>query len=184
MRVRVPWGAPFQHQEEKMQQYKCHKTVKAFKILEILWDETNHAMMIQGDGEHDEIGSMFFKSQEWCDTHKAKAGGYFVEYEDGYHSFSPAEAFESGYVIIGQSGNGGEESVQMMREVVSSLAIANEKLDRLFNQHSLKEAIDALEYIESYLEGAVDSEDVDGLLMSARPILHDVRKFLNRKDGV
>lgn len=166
-----------------MQQYKCHKTVKAFKILEILWDETSHAMMIQGDGEHNEIGSMFFKSQEWCDTHKAKAGGYFVEYEDGYHSFSPAEAFESGYTPIGQPDNGGAEHTQIMCEVVSSIAMVNEKLDRLFNQHSLKEAIDALEYIESYLEGAVDSEDVGGLLMSAKPLLRDVRKFLGRKEG-
>lgn len=39
---------------------------------------------------------------------------------------------------------------------------------------------DALDYIESYLEGAVDSEDVDGVLMSAKPLLIEVRKFLHK----
>lgn len=29
--------------------------------------------------------------------HEPKVGGYYVVYEDGYKSFSPAEAFESGY---------------------------------------------------------------------------------------
>jgi hypothetical protein len=29
--------------------------------------------------------------------HQPKVGGYYVEYEDGYASWSPAEAFESGY---------------------------------------------------------------------------------------
>jgi hypothetical protein len=30
--------------------------------------------------------------------HEPKAGGYFVVYADGYQSWSPAEAFEAGYV--------------------------------------------------------------------------------------
>lgn len=32
--------------------------------------------------------------------HKPEAGGYFIQYEDGYKSFSPAEPFESGYTRI------------------------------------------------------------------------------------
>lgn len=32
--------------------------------------------------------------------HKPVAGGYFVVYEDGYESFSPAKAFEEGYTRI------------------------------------------------------------------------------------
>jgi hypothetical protein len=32
--------------------------------------------------------------------HNPQVGGYFVEYDDGYHSFSPAEAFEAGYTLI------------------------------------------------------------------------------------
>jgi hypothetical protein len=29
--------------------------------------------------------------------HKPQVGGYFVQYRDGYKSFSPAAAFEEGY---------------------------------------------------------------------------------------
>lgn len=31
---------------------------------------------------------------------KGKVGGYYVVYEDGYESWSPAEAFEKGYTLI------------------------------------------------------------------------------------
>ena len=34
------------------------------------------------------------------DRHKPKAGGYYVVYDDGYKSYSPAKAFEEGYVRI------------------------------------------------------------------------------------
>ncbi|HLG97188.1 MAG TPA: hypothetical protein VKX49_12825 [Bryobacteraceae bacterium] len=32
--------------------------------------------------------------------HQPQPGGYFVVYEDGYESFSPAKAFEEGYTRI------------------------------------------------------------------------------------
>ena len=32
--------------------------------------------------------------------HKPEVGGYYVVYEDGYKSFSPAGAFESGYTLL------------------------------------------------------------------------------------
>ena len=32
--------------------------------------------------------------------HQPEVGGYFVRYEDGYESFSPAAAFESGYTRL------------------------------------------------------------------------------------
>lgn len=36
----------------------------------------------------------------YVQKHAPKAGGYFVAYEDGYKSWSPAEAFESGYTRL------------------------------------------------------------------------------------
>jgi hypothetical protein len=36
--------------------------------------------------------------------HRPQVGGYYVLYEDGYHSFSPAPAFESGYSLIPATG--------------------------------------------------------------------------------
>jgi len=37
---------------------------------------------------------------DYIAKHKPHSGGYYVLYEDGYASFSPAEAFESGYTLI------------------------------------------------------------------------------------
>lgn len=39
-------------------------------------------------------------SHEWYAKHKPEAGGYFVVYDDGYKSYSPAPAFEAGYSLL------------------------------------------------------------------------------------
>jgi hypothetical protein len=39
-------------------------------------------------------------SLEYLDKHSPQAGGYYVVYEDGYRSYSPAAAFEAGYTLI------------------------------------------------------------------------------------
>lgn len=39
-------------------------------------------------------------SPEYVAKHKPEVGGYYVVYEDGYKSFSPAGAFESGYTPL------------------------------------------------------------------------------------
>ena len=39
-------------------------------------------------------------SPEYVAKHKPEVGGYYVVYEDGYKSFSPAGAFESGYTRL------------------------------------------------------------------------------------
>jgi len=39
-------------------------------------------------------------SGEYLKKHQPKVGGYYVVYPDGYKSWSPAEAFESGYARI------------------------------------------------------------------------------------
>ncbi len=41
---------------------------------------------------------------EYVEKHKPEAGGYFVEYEDGYQSWSPAKAFEDGYTPLAGVG--------------------------------------------------------------------------------
>ena len=45
--------------------------------------------------------SPFDVPAEFVTKHKPQAGGYFVVYDDGYKSYSPAAAFESGYSLIG-----------------------------------------------------------------------------------
>jgi hypothetical protein len=39
-------------------------------------------------------------STEYVRKHKPVVGGYWVQYADGYQSFSPANAFEEGYTLI------------------------------------------------------------------------------------
>lgn len=83
--------------ELEMPRYRCHKEVRALKIAHI------------GEGEGDDSSWLYPAdvgyraievSPEYMAKHKPKAGGYYVVYNDGYKSFSPAEAFEEGYKPI------------------------------------------------------------------------------------
>lgn len=74
--------------------YICHKTVGALKIKSIKQSdaEGTGTLSFHGTKEKKEV------SAEWLLKNNPQVDGYFVIYEDGYESFSPAEPFESGYV--------------------------------------------------------------------------------------
>lgn len=79
----------------KLPQYLCHKKVRACQI----------GLVHKKDGQWlltpaDESISQIVVTEHYMKKHQPAAGGYFVLYEDGYESFSPAEAFESGYSRI------------------------------------------------------------------------------------
>lgn len=87
----------------EMPRYKCYKEVHALKIERIDLDSTvastegretdGSAMITPGD-----TGFAPFKvDHKFLRKHSPEVGGYYVVYKDGYKSFSPAEAFESGY---------------------------------------------------------------------------------------
>lgn len=84
----------------EMPKYLCHKEVHALKIAKIVRDgegenrETDGSAMIT---PADEGYAPFKVDNDFMWKHKPEVGGYYVVYEDGYKSFSPAEAFESGY---------------------------------------------------------------------------------------
>lgn len=79
-----------------MREYQCHKRVHAAKILSIGPSETDrHILFLEPM-----VGPLV--SAEWVAKHKPQPGGYYVIYEDGYTSYSPAAAFESGYTLIEQ----------------------------------------------------------------------------------
>jgi hypothetical protein len=85
--------------EMQMPRYQCHKKVWALKIRKVDFDDSE----IVGSGiiTPDEPGYLPFKvSLEYMNQHRPQAGGYYVVYEDGYKSFSPAKAFEEGYTRI------------------------------------------------------------------------------------
>ena len=75
--------------------WQCHKRVQAAKIT--------HAD--RSLAEPDKITFTFENAAPYT-THLIAAfqrsdvvGGYFVRYDDGYESWSPASAFESGYTL-------------------------------------------------------------------------------------
>ena len=91
---------------KQLPKYKCHKEVWALKILGVEHkpnpDETGQsAAASYGAILHvNERFSPIEVPAEWVSRHRPVAGGYFVQYKGGYTSFSPAEAFESGYTRV------------------------------------------------------------------------------------
>ena len=81
--------------EVELPQYKCHKIVRAAKITELRGNGTEGPDLVLG-----EIGGVVSLLPDWHEKHKPHVGGYYVLYEDGYKSFSPAEAFEGGYTRL------------------------------------------------------------------------------------
>lgn len=79
--------------QRELPKYQSHKQVWGLKIKSI-------------DGQtitpHEEGYAPFGVSAEYLEKHKPEAGGYYVVYEGGYKSFSPADAFESGNTLIGK----------------------------------------------------------------------------------
>ena len=73
--------------------WKCHKKVYASKITAIV------ALKPEGYRITLEDGNVRV-ANAWVAKHFPMIGGYFVQYADGYESFSPAEAFERGYTKI------------------------------------------------------------------------------------
>lgn len=83
-----------------MPRYKCHKEVWALKIKAIKRDGEGEDRESDGSAiiTTEEEGYAPFKvSADYMHKHKPQVGGYYVQYDDGYESFSPAKAFEEGY---------------------------------------------------------------------------------------
>jgi hypothetical protein len=98
--------------QKQLPRYKCHKEVWALKIKEVIKhahpdpkaDDAAFESSPEFQGAH-----LFFEDvgyapipvdADWYRKHDPEKGGYYVVYEDGYKSFSPAEAFENGYARI------------------------------------------------------------------------------------
>ena len=95
-----------------MPRYQCHKKVWALKIKSVI----KHA---HPDPQADDAafeasdkfaGAHLFPAEEgyapipvdadWYRKHKPQPGGYYIIYDDGYASYSPAKAFEDGYTKL------------------------------------------------------------------------------------
>lgn len=90
----------------EMPKYRCHKEVWALKIRSV----TYNSVLAQLSGNESDGSALIVPEDEgyaefrvdaaYVRKHDPQPGGYYVVYADGYKSFSPADAFESGYVRI------------------------------------------------------------------------------------
>lgn len=77
--------------------YRCHKEVQAAKIVGLVPHPTDsETPLLQLEG----VVNPLPLELGWHLKHKPEVGGYYVVYEDGYSSFSPAKAFEGGYTRV------------------------------------------------------------------------------------
>jgi len=86
--------------EIEMPKYLCTKQVWALKIKDIIRDGAGENRESDGSAMiiPEEEGYAPFKVEwEYMSKHKPEVGGYFVQYKDGYKSYSPTNAFEEGY---------------------------------------------------------------------------------------
>lgn len=75
----------------ELPKYKCHKVVHAAQITDMIGNGLQSRLVFG------QVGGSIEVSSEWISKHAPSLGGYYVVYEDGYASYSPAQAFESGY---------------------------------------------------------------------------------------
>ena len=79
----------------ELPKWKCHKEVRAAKITSMGVFSTGELQLNFADG----IDPIICPTG-WLDRYKPSSGGYFVQYDDNYTSFSPAKVFEDGYTRI------------------------------------------------------------------------------------
>ena len=96
----------------EMPRYQCHKQVWALKIKEVVKHAHPDPLADDAAFEASDVfqgAHLFFEDDgyapipvtaDWYRKHKPQKGGYYVVYDDGYTSFSPASAFEAGYTRL------------------------------------------------------------------------------------
>ncbi len=89
-------------ESREMPKYRSHKEVWALKIKEVRDDTPPNQ---ESDGSRtiipvEEGYAPFRVERDYVLKHSPEAGGYYVVYQDGYQSWSPAEAFENGHTKI------------------------------------------------------------------------------------
>lgn len=98
-----------------MNSYRSHRVVEAAKIVDISREygpERGATTHMENDEEVKVYGptqgaTLRLEGDEtvkvsvgYLSKHQPSVGGYFVLYEDGYASWSPADVFEAGYTEI------------------------------------------------------------------------------------
>lgn len=84
--------------ELEMPKYQSHKKVWALKIAGVEATEDGTATIAPEEPGYD----AFTTRSGWYDRFEGDESdlGYYVVYQDGFSSWSPSEAFESGYTKV------------------------------------------------------------------------------------
>ena len=144
-----------------LQAWRSHKTVKAFKIGSIAPCFDGAVLTETATSGENEEQAQFpcqaFVGSAYLTKHDPQVGGYYVEYEDGYQSWSPAAAFEGGYLpLYGDNVAGvpvsaldlpfaddAEIAVQAERDLGSLQRAYRAAMQRInFAEHTLKAILD------------------------------------------
>lgn len=85
-----------------MKSYICHKKVQAAKITAIVDHHKRDKENVAGAATKErtlelEGSDPVIVTKDWIEKRGAKVGCYFVQYEDGYQTCSPAERFDADY---------------------------------------------------------------------------------------
>lgn len=95
--------------------YQSIKTVKAAKITDIIVAEDSRSPLGRRGKLITDEGDIFVYGDYLFD-HKPQVGGYYVQYADGYESYSPATAFEQDYFLMGKTiGLGFSSALELIK---------------------------------------------------------------------
>jgi hypothetical protein len=77
--------------------WQCHKRVRAARVTHVEALRSHPpALRLSLEG----VNTRVEVTAKWWSEKLGELGGYYVVYDDGYTSFSPAKAFEEGYTPI------------------------------------------------------------------------------------
>ena len=104
--------------KKELPKYVSHKTVSAVKLELVIHRPNPDLTGKTAAGSHggylhpvDTSFSPIEVSAAYMTKHVPRPGGYYVKYEDGYESFSPAAAFEAGYTALSDQPTSGAGSI-------------------------------------------------------------------------
>ena len=105
----------------ELPRYRCHKQVWALQIKYVIANPRGFELHF-----FNERYAPIEVDAVWVAKHSPAPGGYFVVYDDGYKSYSPAKAFEEGYSLIAspsasldeELGNGSATATLLVEHVL------------------------------------------------------------------
>ncbi|SLM63505.1 MULTISPECIES: RyR domain-containing protein [Dickeya] len=114
-------------QTSVLPRYRCHKVVQAAKIIDVNpLDNGKSSLTLDGD-------ILLFAERGYIEKHNPQPGGYFVLYEDGYQSYSPAAVFEAGYNRLPElGGDVGDNQQEIENRNIERAARAAHEVNRAY----------------------------------------------------